>query len=161
MKSSVKTEEILSYFANDGWNADGALDIEHNKRAYEDFKYTVNNNKQHIHTLYNTFTHAEPELTSTSYSLNNISQDSKRQTYNGYEPKPISDTTPASDFSWQPLDEDNGLGFFFKQKHVTPFIGFTAKLTSVKDKDRCDYYAQHEVNTCIVHPYVIHVRYNN
>jgi hypothetical protein len=44
----------------------------------------------------------------------------------GYAPKnsPHALTSPTL---WQPLIEDDGLGFFYAQEHVVPHIGFTAK----------------------------------
>lgn len=48
----------------------------------------------------------------------------------GYEPQ-TDDTT-----RWQPLLEDNGLGFFYFQEHVTPHIGMNAIFRNLPEVDR-------------------------
>lgn len=41
-------------------------------------------------------------------------------------------------YSWHPLTESNGFGFLYKQEHVTPHIGFTAKSFFVGDQKICE-----------------------
>ena len=47
----------------------------------------------------------------------------------GYAPVDRSDR-------WRPLLEDNGLGFFYRQEHVTPHIGQLAKFRNLPESDR-------------------------
>jgi hypothetical protein len=40
----------------------------------------------------------------------------------------LKDTGNYAFWPWQPLEESDGLGYFTKQEHVTPFAGFTGRL---------------------------------
>jgi hypothetical protein len=44
---------------------------------------------------------------------------------------------------WEPLLEDNGRGFFYRQEHVTPHIGTTAKFRYVPESERTTRTAPH------------------
>ena len=48
--------------------------------------------------------------------------------YEHYEVQPRKGESTTSTWPWQPLVESDGLGYFTKQEHVTPFAGFTGRL---------------------------------
>ena len=50
-----------------------------------------------------------------------------------YSPKPLSECPDC----WQPLKENNGVGFMFRQEHVTPHIGETGRSYILGDEDIC------------------------
>ena len=45
-----------------------------------------------------------------------------------YTPYSVDPTRTTSHWPWQPLVDSNGLGYFARQEHVVPHIGFTAQL---------------------------------
>ena len=50
----------------------------------------------------------------------------------GYEKKRNMELVSKEDcemaWKWEPLLESNGAGYFTRQEHVTPFVGFTGRL---------------------------------
>ena len=61
----------------------------------------------------------------------------------GYVPSNIPGKNQGSSFEekWEPLLEDNGKGFFYRQEHVTPHIGTLAKLRFLPESERDAYVA--------------------
>lgn len=56
--------------------------------------------------------------------------------------QPFKDTTSFrkknGDTKWRAMKEDNGMGFFFQHRHVTPHIGAKGKLRFLSEQDRTD-----------------------
>lgn len=64
-----------------------------------------------------------------------LNADFNRVPYSDWRNRPYEPS--KGPFKWQPLQETNGLGFSFRQEHVTPHIGFTAKSFFVGDQKVC------------------------
>eukprot|EP00797_Seminavis_robusta_P008914 Sro1636_g287580.1 n/a (589) ;mRNA; r:10737-12503 len=95
--------EIASKLAQDGWNAQGALSYDWN-------------------------TGQPVPCTANCEKYGDITGYAPRNVFTG---KQENDTAKyiveGNDKYWQPLYEDNGLGTFTSQKHVTPHVGITGK----------------------------------
>lgn len=76
-----------------------------------------------------------------------LSHESNKMPFSDFEYGDYKPYTPAKtswwslerqcddQWSWEPLLESNGNGYFTKQEHVTPFAGFTGRLYGVSDEE--------------------------
>jgi len=99
--AKLAVDEMTAFISSDGWNADGLLANSYNKMPYSDFSIEGNDG----------------------------------ETYGGYEVDYINGVPKGNGnkrrWPWQPLLESDGRGYFTKQEHVTPFIGFTGRLLGI------------------------------
>jgi len=99
--AKLAVDEMSDFISTDGWNADGSLGNAYNKMNYNDFSF--------------------------------VGEDG--EAYNGYEVQYVNGVPNGIGnqrrWPWQPLLESDGRGYFTKQEHVTPFIGFTGRLHGI------------------------------
>jgi hypothetical protein len=101
------SDEMYEYLKTDGWNADGSLKQQYNKRRYSDYDYT----------------------------------DAQGDSYQQFTPT-NNPWTVSPDKDWAPLLESDTKGFFFRQEHVTPYIGTNARMFGLPT-EKCSYYSEH------------------
>jgi hypothetical protein len=104
-KASV--DEMMDFIENDGWNANGVLANEFNKMPYSDFDF-----KDILDNEYSRYESA----TNKKMNIFEDSSDKKKC-------KKIPDA-----LYWEPLLESDEMGYFVRQEHVTPHVGFTGRL---------------------------------
>ena len=102
--AQVVASEILLHVLDDGWNALG--EWTYDTETGEAVKCTANCQNYKDTTGYFPKNHptGKPELNGTKYEVT------------------------GTDMYWQPLVDNDGKGFFMAQEHVTPHIGYTAKM---------------------------------
>ena len=109
----IVVDEMMASVVKDGWNADGSYSNQYNTSPYSDFNFVDKHGE-----AYSSY------KVKTEYSRNNskgIKKKSKKT------PSALENSRKGY-WPWQPLIESNGLGYFSKQAHVTPFCGFTGRL---------------------------------
>lgn len=112
--AQVLVDEMADFMSTDGWNANGSLSGSNNKMPYKDFEYTDENG--------NEYTPYKPNPSKFKKTGNN----------NGNGKKKCKTPDP---WNWEPLEDTNGFGFFCRQEHVTPHIGFTGRLLGLTEED--------------------------
>jgi len=112
--------EIELFMKDDGWNMEGAERDNPSSLSKESVKCTANCSP--YRDTYGYYPRNHPTATNiageTQIQENNNASESEDPTYF---------TVEGNDKYWQPLLEDDGKGYFSRQEHVTPHIGFHAK----------------------------------
>lgn len=113
----ILVDEMMDFVATDGWNANGTLASARNPMPYKDFEYTDAQG--------NCYTPYQP-TPNRRRKQNVFRQEGRRQNRRCRAPDP---------WNWEPLEDNNGFGFFCQQQHVTPHIGFTGRLLGVTEEE--------------------------
>lgn len=120
----VMVDEMINYMDTDGWNSDGSLTRRVNKLRYEEFEYTDEND--------NTYIPYEP----TRNKLPKEKKGSERKGLGKQKGSEKEEKCQTPDpWNWEPLQDSNDFGFFCKQEHVTPHIGFTGRLLGLSEEE--------------------------
>lgn len=112
--AKVFVDEMQEFQQTDGWNANGKLSSEFFSLPYDDFKIVGANGK--------------------AYLPYEVQRNTRTRATRGKQtcPKRFLD---KDSWEWEPLLESDGHGYFTKQQHVTPFIGFTGRLFGVTESE--------------------------
>jgi hypothetical protein len=127
--AKLTVDEMSEFAESDGWNAAGAIGTGFNRMPYGDFSFEDRQG--------NTY---EPYHVQESGKVKKQKRDKvkKQERDTGSSSSDTSQEgckTAPDPWNWAPLLESNGFGYFTRQEHVMPHIGFTGRLYGIEPAD--------------------------
>ncbi|KAL3916657.1 MAG: hypothetical protein SGILL_005077 [Bacillariaceae sp.] len=119
--ASAIVADMLDYANNNGWNFDGMEGgCQYNCAAYAD---TTGYQPRNLPGTAERLSAKKSKASKSERALTQMGD----KTGSSKSAKKSKGKLDATAKYWQPLLENDGRGFFFRQEHVTPHIGFTAQ----------------------------------